>query len=341
MIVALAGNLLSDLAGYRVVALLLMVTVSILAMFLDIVPVLVAALLSALIWDYFFIPPRFTFQISSTEDLLLLIMYFLIALINAVLTFKIRQRDKSISHREERENAIRLYNTVLNSLSHELRTPIAAIFGAADSLAQDNGRLSEENKQELIRSITAASMRLNLQVENLLNMSRLESGFIRPKMDWCDLNELIYTVVNRLEHNASLHVLRVQLPENLPLFKLDYGMMDQIIHNLLSNAIIHTPADTIVLIRAECWKCHLRLCITDTGKGFAEADIQQVFDKFYRSPNAPTGGTGLGLSIVKGFVEAQGGTIRLYNKPGGGAEFIIDIPTEVSNVNELKNEDES
>src|SRR5207249_1976604 len=142
----------------------------------------------------FFIPPRYTFQIGSTEDVLMLLMYFFIALINAVLTNKIRQIEKEAHQKEEKEHTIRLYNTLINSLSHELRTPIATILGASDSLLQNNSRLTEKNRKQLIKEIATASLRLNLQVENLLNMSRLESGFIKPKWDWCDINELVYSV---------------------------------------------------------------------------------------------------------------------------------------------------
>lgn len=340
VLVATIGFFLSGVTGYRVVAMVLLVAVSILAMFFDIVPVLVAAVLSALIWDFFLIPPRLTFQVKSTEDVLMLLMYFFVALINAVLTFKIRQMQKSIRLKEEKENAIRLYNTVLNSLSHELRTPIATILGAADGLAQTDITLSEQNKTELLAEITTASLRLNHQVENLLNISRLESGFIQPKKDWCDVSELVYAVVNRLEPNLSRHAVEVDLPEQLPLFKLDYGMVDQVLHNLVNNALQHTPSGSKIFIRAS-YKSHgLHLEVEDNGKGFPPGEISKAFDKFYRLPNSPTGGIGLGLSIVKGFVQAMEGTITLQNRArDGGALFIIQIPAEITNVTVNKNEE--
>ena len=134
----------SDLVGYRVVALILLFTVSLLAITFDILPVLLAAALSAFIWNFFFIPPRFTIHVYTTEDTILLIMYFFIAMINAVLTYKIRQVEKVSRLKEERANSVKLYNTILNSLSHELRTPIAAIIGATDNL-QANDHLTIEN----------------------------------------------------------------------------------------------------------------------------------------------------------------------------------------------------
>src|SRR6266516_3415172 len=190
----------SQYIGYRVVAFILLLTVSLIAMFFDILPVLVTAFISALIWDYFFIPPHFTLQVASTDDYILLFMYFVIASINAVLTYKIRQIEKVAMQKEEKANSVKLYNTILNSLSHELRTPIATIIGATDNL-QSNQNLNTSNKEQLISEISKASLRLNQQVENLLNISRLESGHIKPKNDWCDIEELIYEVVKRVEEN--------------------------------------------------------------------------------------------------------------------------------------------
>src|SRR5215213_306103 len=169
VIVALVCFGLSGFLGYRVVAFILLLTVSLLAITFDILPVLVSAALTALIWDFFFIPPRFTIHVNTTEDTILLVMYFVIALINGVLTYKIRQIEKLTRQKEERANSVKLYNTILNSLSHELRTPIASILGATDNL-QTNKNLSNENKFQLINEISKAALRLNQQVENLLNI---------------------------------------------------------------------------------------------------------------------------------------------------------------------------
>jgi two-component system, OmpR family, sensor histidine kinase KdpD len=151
---------------YRVVALILLVTVSFIAMFYSIAPVMVSAILSALIWNFFFIPPKYTLHIENAEDALMFLMYFIIALVNAVLTNKIRQIEKVTQKRETKENTLKLYNTLLNSLSHELRTPIATIIGATDNLQMQDEKLSKANKKELIDEISKASLRLNRQVEN-------------------------------------------------------------------------------------------------------------------------------------------------------------------------------
>ena len=329
---------MSNYLDYKVVSFILLLTVSIVAVLFDIIPVFITAIASALIWDYFFIPPHFTLQVGSTEDSILLLMYFVIALVNAVLTYKIRQIEKIGRAREEKANMVKLYDTLLNSLSHELRTPIAAIIGAADNLQSNNRNLTAENKQELIAEISKASFRLNQQVENLLSMSRLESGFIQPKKDWCDIIEVIYDAVRRIEENNISQKITININPDIPFFKLDKAMIEQIIYNLVNNAIQHTKEDSKIDIIAHCHADVLELIIEDNGKGFPEDEINNVFNKFYRLKNTKTGGTGLGLSIVKGFTEALGGTVHLQNLKTGGARFTILIAAQTSNLKSIKNE---
>lgn len=321
---------LSAYISYQVVALILLVTVSVIAVSFDILPVLLAALISACIWDFFFIPPRFNFHVSTTEDTILLIMYFIIAMINAVLTFRIRLAEKAARKKEEKANAIKLYNTLLNSLSHELRTPIATIIGAADNLQANNTSLTVENKDQLMVEIFRAALRLNRQVENLLNMSRLESGFIKPRKDWCDINEVVYDIVRKIEDNKITQKITIHIKPALPLFKTDKDMLEQTIYNLLNNACLYTQPDARIHISAIGHADILQLIIEDNGPGFPQGEIKNVFDKFYRLKNAKAGGTGLGLSIVKGFTEALDGSVQLENLTTGGARFTIEIPCETS-----------
>lgn len=322
---------LSRFIGYRVAALVLLVTVSLLAISFDILPVLLSAALSAFIWNFFFIPPRFTIHVDATEDTILLIMYFIIALINGALTYKIRQAEKTSRLKEERANSVKLYNTVLNSLSHELRTPIAAIIGAADNL-QLNPHLTEKDKNQLITEISKASLRLNQQVENLLNISRLESGHIKPKYDWCDVPELVYEVVKQVEGNFPSRTISVSINENMPLCSTDKGMVEQVIYNLLNNAALHTPGGTKIEISAMCHADVLQIIVDDNGKGFTNVDVKDMFHKFSRERVQKGAGSGLGLSIVKGFTEALGGTTDLQNKNAGGALFTIYIPVKTSHL---------
>jgi two-component system sensor histidine kinase KdpD len=329
--VALVCYALTPYVGYRVVAFILLVTVSIIAISFEIFPVLLAAALSAFIWDFFFIPPHFTIHVDSTEDAILLIMYFIIAMVNAVLTYKIRQVEKLARLREEKAKAVKLYNTFLNSLSHELKTPIAAIIGATDNLLADEN-LAEETKRQLVGEIAKASFRLNQQVENLLNMSRIESGFLKPRKDWCDIEETVYEVVRRLEENKPLQKITIGINPQLPLCKLDKAMLETVLYNLLMNAVRYTEAENKIEVMAACHADLLELVVEDNGPGFPEEELPYVFRKFYRLKDTNKSGTGLGLSIVKGFTEAMGGSVELTAATGGGARFTIRIPVETSEI---------
>ncbi len=330
--------LLSPFISPEVVAFILLLTVSVIAMLFDIFPVLLAALLSAIIWDYFFLLPRFNFRLGNTEDKIMLSMYFVIAMVNAVLISKIRQVEKIARDKEEKAQTLKLYDTVLNSLSHEFRTPLAAIIGATDNLLAKPVKLTENDKEKLLSEISIASLRLNQQVENLLNMSRLESGFIEPKMDWCDMNELVADVLLRLEDNTQNHHILVEINDAMPLVKLDYGLMDQVIYNLLLNACQYTTSQSTIKINCQYINNNLLIIIEDNGNGFPPNEIDRAFEKFYRLEHSRTTGTGLGLSLVKGFVEAHKGVITLENGETSGAKFTIKIPSGYTVLKQMDND---
>lgn len=329
---------LSSVLGYKVIGYILLICVSLVAMVFDIRPVVLAAVLSALIWDFFFIPPYFTLHIGSTEDSVLLLMYFIVAMIHTVLTNRVRKMEKAAIYREEKERTLKLYSTMLNSLSHELRTPIATIVAGTDNLLSADSRLTNEDKQEVTKEIAKAALRLDQQVGNLLNMSRLESGFVRLRRDWCDVNDLVYSIVARVEENFVTQKINILISPDLPLFKTDKGILEQVLYNLLHNAVLYTPPGTQIHIQATAKNDGLEIIVADNGNGFPEDEIQDVFNKFYRLKNTRTGGTGLGLSIVKGFIEALGGSIVLENIPAGGARFTIAIPAEISSLKDMSNE---
>ena len=337
IIVSIICYPLSDLIGYRTVALILMASVSILAIFFTSYPVLIAATLSALIWDFFFIPPHFTLHVDRYDDAFMLLMYFIIALINGVLTSKIRGMEKLKLQKEERQNAITLYKTLFDSLSHELRTPIATIVGASDNLLQKNSNVSEDDKLKLVGEISIASFRLNRLIDNLLNMQRLESGMLKIKPDWCEVSDLINSSVSRLKNELSSHDLQIQIQDEFPIIKLDVGLIEQALFNLLHNETLYTPSGSTITILAKYFNNLLIISISDNGKGFSDEELKLLFTKFYRSTAKTTGGTGLGLSIVKGFVEAHGGTVKVENNIPHGAKFTLEIPVEKLEMDEYNN----
>ena len=220
----------------------------------------------------------------------------------------------------------RLSKTLLNSISHEIRTPLAAITSAASSLSERPAAGSAEFERAMLGEIQEAARRLNRLVGNLLDVTRLESGHLQPKLDWCDVGDLVQVALRETARELAGHHVTVEIPPALPLVRMDFVLMQQALTNLLLNAAAHTPPDTAVHIRAAVAGDTLVLTVADRGPGLPPDAGPRIFDKFYRAPSAPAGGTGLGLSLVKGFVEAQGGQVRAENRAEGGAVFSIHLP---------------
>jgi two-component system sensor histidine kinase KdpD len=220
----------------------------------------------------------------------------------------------------------RLSKTLLNSISHEIRTPIAAITSAASSLSEALQAQSGEFERTMVAEIQEAARRLNRLVGNLLSMTRLESGHVKVNLDWCDVADLVQVTVKELQKDLAQHQPTIGIAPGLPLVRMDFVLMQQALANLLLNAAVHTPPGTAVQVNAAIEADALLLSVADNGPGLPPEVLPLIFDKFYRAPAAPAGGTGLGLAIVKGFVEAQGGRVKAENRPGGGAVFTIRLP---------------
>lgn len=220
----------------------------------------------------------------------------------------------------------RLGKTLLDSVSHELRTPLAAITSAAAGLES----LDDDGKPELRRALTdelrEATARLNRLVGNLLDMTRVESGAIKLRRDWCDVADLVNVARSELARELAHHKVVVVTEPGLPLVSLDFVLMQQVVMNLLLNAACHTPPGTEVRVHAAVRDKQLVLLVTDNGPGIPAEALPKLFDKFYRAHTDRVGGSGLGLSLVKGFVEAHGGEVQVENRPGGGAQFTVRIP---------------
>lgn len=467
---------IKDFIGYQSVAFVLLFLISILALFYATGPVLYAAFLSALAWDYFFIYPQFTLVIANPLDVLLLVMFFIIALLNGVLTSRVRIQENKIRTREERTQALyqltkelsstngieeisknasfyilkyfrlnsvillkndsnqleykitndseiklsqfelsvadwvfrysgkagkytnlfhsteytfyplagiygnmgvvavhhtslfthgeeqfweafltqisgkferdylrnfaqktymlneseKLYNTIFSSISHELRIPVATIMGSSEALLTQGH--DEENKHLLYSEINTASVRLNQLIENLLNMSRIESGHITPHPDWCDVLDIANKTIDNLTPQLSLFKFFMQIPNNMPLIYIDSGLIEQVLYNLVLNATQYAPEGTSIRLIFSIENELLTIQVMDRGLGFPENELPSVFKKFYRGKDAKSGGTGLGLSIVKGYVEALKGKVTAENRKNGGAKFTVIIPVKLSDV---------
>jgi len=458
--------------GYQVVSYILLFAVSLVALFFSTGPILLAAGLGALLWDFFFINPPLTFYIAKPEDLMMFGTFFSVAIINGVLTTRLRGQQRLARDREQRTNALyelskvlasasgtqevidqavlhirkyfniesaillgeddtglqttllpmdtkmqlqtaehsiaawvykhgrkagkytdtlpatdltfyplkgkrintgvllvkphkpfhgemelfwdtfrvqltnalereqlnevarrasvlneseKLYKTLFNSISHELRIPVSTLMGASETLLQHND--DAELRQQLAQEIFSASDRLNRLIENLLNMSRLESDRITPSIDWNDVHDLTNKVLADLHDELQSFNVEVVIPSDMPLVKFDFGLMEQVLHNLVYNATQHAEPKTTVRVKIYYDHHHMVLQVMDRGTGFPIESIPYLCNKFYRANNRTAGGIGLGLSIVKGFVDAHHGTIKFENRSHGGALVTIRIPT--------------
>ena len=230
----------------------------------------------------------------------------------------------------------KLYKTLFNSISHELRIPVTTIMGSSDTLLSQE--FPEATRKKLYYEISQASVRLNRLIENLLNMSRLESGLITPKPDWCDVHDLANKVVSALQHELKSFKLSIIIPADTPLVRFDFGLTEQAIYNLILNATQNAPTGSRIRLKLFYDNGNLVVQVMDRGNGFPLTDLPSVFNKFYRGKDAHTGGTGLGLSIVRGFVEAQQGQVTAENRENGGAKITIKIPVETTELTPDTNE---
>jgi two-component system sensor histidine kinase KdpD len=460
---------LMQFTGPRVPGLAFLLVVVLLALKVGRGPVLLAGALSAVAWNYFFLPPRFTFVIATVEDGILFGLYFVVAIVLGQLVARIRLQEEADRRREERATALyemsrdlaeatsrdevvwqlvsqinrvfhtpvavalpennklfahpdgslalsekelsvadwafrqrkaagrftdnlpgsealhlplaterkvfgilavsfpdkrltlaqrdlletfarqaalvldrvelrtaaeqsrllaeseKFSRTLLNSISHELRTPLAASTSAASALAAA-GDAAPEQRRALIGEIQEANVRLNRVVGNLLDVARLESGQVRPRLDWHDARDLVQTTLRELQRELAAHPVKLDLPAAPLLVRLDFSLAQHALANLLLNAANHTPANTPIEVSAQLANDQLALNVADRGPGIPPEWLPRIFDKFFRAPTAPAGGSGLGLTIVKGFVEAHAGTITATNRPGGGVMFTLNFP---------------
>lgn len=469
----LAIHALLPWISYQAVGLIDLLVVLLVAVYLGRGPALVAALVSAVSWNFLFIQPRFTFAISALEDIILFLFYFVIALFAGTLTARLRTRELQAQHNADRTYALytlahetatavnmddvlqtaveqigrvfdadvaifltdagklarsvhpastlavsekdlgvalwsfengkpagrhtatlpqagaqfrplstpgrtvgvlgvhtrqpgrlsfdqevlletftsqialvierelldeaaeqsvmlreseRLYTTLLNSISHELRTPIATITGSASSLLDPNTSLNATARAALTMEIEAAAERLNRLVENLLDMSRLNAGRLQLKIEWCDIGDVIGVALRRLQGEVAGRPVTVSIAPDVPLVRMDFVLIEQVLVNLLDNACTYTPADSPLDIAATVEGDWVRLDLSDRGPGIPAGARERIFDKFYRVPGTAAGGTGLGLSICRGLVEAHGGEISAVPRAGGGTTFLLRLP---------------
>ncbi len=224
----------------------------------------------------------------------------------------------------------RIRNAILSAVSHDLRTPLATITGASSSLLEGKETLSPAARQELTQSISDEANRLERLVRNLLEMMRLEAGAVQLQKEWHPFEKVVGATLSRLERRLAGHTVETRFPENLPLIRLDSVFIEQVLMNLLENALKYAPPSTPIELSASISDRSFLFEIADRGPGLPPGDEQRIFDKFYRGGQAREGGVGLGLTVCRGIIEAHGGRIWAEHRPGGGAIFRFTLPLEES-----------
>ena len=287
-------------------------------------PALFSSLLGVLCFDFFFVPPRFTFQVAQPHYIVTFVVMFAVALIISHLAVRVRIQEEATKHAEIAAETERLRSSLLSGVSHELRTPLAAIIGSASSLLQAPPGGSSKWR-ELLETIRDEAERLARLVHNLIETTRLESGVLRLKKEPYPIEDVIGTALERLAKLLAERRVETDLPENLPLVPVDPVLMELVFVNLIENALRHAPGTGALEISARERMDSVEVSVADRGPGLAAEDRDRVFEKFYRA-NKAAGGAGLGLAICKAVVEAHGGTICAENRRDGGAVFRLTLP---------------
>ena len=218
-------------------------------------------------------------------------------------------------------------SSLLSSVSHDLKTPLAAIAGASSSLLETSS-LDDQTRRQLLETVADEAARLNRLLENILQMSKLDAGAATPNRQWHVLEEIVGSAISRMRHELAHHKIVVELAANLPLIFVDGLLFEQVFVNLLENAARYTPAGSTVKIQAEVSGKSIRIAVSDNGPGIPLGAEERIFDKFFRASASADGGrgSGLGLAICRAIVRAHGGGISASNLPGNGAEFVIRLP---------------
>src|SRR5438067_10327681 len=226
------------------------------------------------------------------------------------------------------EEADQVKTALLSSVSHDLRSPLAAIKTAVTGLLNPGADLDPQGRTDLLAAIDEETDRLTHLVANLLDLSRIQGGALRPHKEWVDIAEIAIAAVDRLASRFPAHVIDVSVPDDLPLLPVDYARMDQVLSNLIENAASYAPPGTPITVTAQAAHGGVAICVRDEGPGIPRAEQERVFEPFYRvaAMEGLRPGSGLGLAICRGIVEAHGGWIRVEPTEGPGASIALWLP---------------
>lgn len=314
-------------------------------------PALATAVLAAAAFNLAFIPPYWTFKIDALEDLVALGVFLAVAAVVGTLVSVIAERRRVAEDRAEElaqlnrelmtmqtererlaEEATRAAvlervdeqrSALLRSVSHDLRTPLSSIRGVASDLLS-NAEYDDATRRQLLSLVSDEAERLDRLVANLLSLSRIEAGALKPSRDAIAIDELVDDVLKRLARLLDEVRLRNEVPPDLPQVSGDYTQLDLVVSNLLENAARHSPPGSTLLIGAQAGDGQVRVWVDDEGPGVLPFERQRIFEPFQRGERS--GSSGIGLATCKGIVEAHRGEIAVSSAPHGGARFSFTVP---------------
>lgn len=290
-----------------------------------------SAALSVLAFDIVFVPPAGVLTVHDAQYLLTFAIMLAVALAISSLRLRARREEARRTVMAVEADRERLRSTLLASISHDLRTPLAVMAGASSSLAEQGEQLSAAERAALARSIYDQTAAMTEQVDKVLQMTRLELGDLKLQCDWTSIAEVTGTVLGRLKSRLEHHRVAVEIADDLPLIRVDSPLIALVFSNLLENAARHTPPGTLVHIRARQSADEIEVCVDDFGPGLGDHDIDRLFDKFNQRRQEGAGpGIGLGLAICRAVIDLHGGRIRAERLPGGGARFCFYLPVEAA-----------
>jgi len=304
------------------------------AMHFGLLPSILASLTSAGAFAFFFAPPIFSFAIVDQENLMGLVVMLVVGVVTSNLAENILhhtiERVKSIELAKEvtlKMQAETLRNSLLSSISHDLRNPLAIIVGAASTLESDEQCLDAVSRRKLVKVISEEAQRMSDLTIKILEMARLEAGEVILNRQWFAPEEIVGSALSRLDKQLKSRPVNIHMPENLALINVDAVLLQQVMVNLLDNADKYSDSGLPIDISVGAMSLGLYITIADRGPGIPAGLQQKIFEKFFRiNEESAQSGVGLGLSICRAIIEAHGGEIQATNRSGGGALFQIYLP---------------
>jgi two-component system sensor histidine kinase KdpD len=288
---------------------------------------ILCSILCVLLFDVVFVPPRGTLTVDDTQYLLTFVILLLVALIISNLNQNLQAEVAAKARLEVEAETERLRNTLLASISHDLRTPLAVMMGASSTLATRDEQLSSHDRVQLARSIFDQSRELTGRITKLLQMTRLEVGDFPLAKDWVAMDEILASVLSTLAGPLESYRVVLDLPADLPLVYADASMLEQVLSNLLENVTRHTPTGTLISVGGRTISAHFEMEISDRGPGIQHTELNRVFEKFHRqSTQSGIGGVGLGLTICRAIIELHGGRIWAQSELRKGTTIRFTIP---------------